>query len=58
MEITADGRLVEEFEFHQRDLCIAALCKYLTYINKNPGNIAAKEMAALLEDNQRKNRSK
>jgi hypothetical protein len=43
-EITRDGRLVEEAEFLSRDLCVAALCKYLLYINEDPQNRAAKEM--------------
>jgi hypothetical protein len=52
-EITFDGRLVDDYEFRQRDLCVAALSKFLTYLNTDPQNRAAKEMAALLEDNQR-----
>lgn len=43
-EIAHDGRLVDEAEFATRDLCVAALCKYLLYINEDPKNRAAKEM--------------
>jgi hypothetical protein len=53
-EITRDGRLVDEFTFPQRDLCVAALCKYVIYLNEDPASRAAKEMKALLEDNHRK----
>jgi len=52
-EITLEGKLVDDFEFAQRDLCVASLSKFLTYLNTDPQNRAAKEMAALLEDNQR-----
>lgn len=52
-EIAIDGRLVDEYEYPQRDLCVASLCRFLTYLNSNPNNRAAKEMAALIEDNQR-----
>jgi hypothetical protein len=52
-EIAFDGRLVDNYEYRQRDLCVASLSRFLTYFNADPGNRAAKEMAALLEDNTR-----
>jgi hypothetical protein len=55
-EITIDGRLVDNYEFGHRDLCVASLSKFLTYLNTDPHNRAAKEMAALLEDNTRTRR--
>lgn len=51
-EVTADGRLVTEAEFQSRDLCVAALCRYLVYLNPDANNRAAQEMNALLARNR------
>lgn len=51
-EITNDARLVEEAEYASRDLCVAALTRYLLYINEDPQNRAAKEIRERLQVGQ------
>jgi hypothetical protein len=41
-EITRDLQLVPEADFPNRDLCAAALVKFLIYRNENPSNFSAK----------------
>lgn len=48
-EVSARGDLLQNYEFTQRDLCVAALSKYLLYINSDPANRAAKELKDRLE---------